>query len=97
MPVSPFSGRKANAQIYTVSGKSASRGSVWPAGDLQSAKCQSVFRKPWNTGTAGCSGGGSSPLVETADAAVYRRRNHPLYDFGADGLLKQMQNRECCG
>ena len=29
--------------------------------------------------------------------AVYRRRNHPLYDFGADGLLKQMQNRECCG
>ena len=35
--------------------------------------------------------------METADAAVYRRRNHPLYDFGADGLLKQMQNRECCG
>ena len=55
------------------------------------------FRKPWNTGTAGCSGGGPSPLMETADAAVYRRRNHPLYDFGADGLLKQMQNRECCG
>ena len=57
------------------------------AGRLLSAECKHSVRKSRNSGIDFHCGRCGASSLETADAAVHRRRNDLLYDAGADGVL----------
>ena len=89
-PLSAFSylpGREADAEICTVSWKSASGSSVRPAGYLLSEGCERFHWKSRHTGADLDHTCDPAPCVETADAPFYCRRDGVLYAACAAGVL----------
>lgn len=86
--------RKAHAEICAISGEGIAVCSVWPFSNLLPEKCQSVYGKPWDTGSSLYSIGHCITFVEKADAAFYSGGNGLLYAFGAIYFLELKLKKE---
>ncbi len=84
-----LSGRKGNAEVYQIFGKSVAGGSFWSIGGVLLKKCKSLNWKSWNTGTNQYHIGSSIAFMETTDAAFHSRRHHLLYVAFAIGFLER--------